>query len=307
MKLLQSTLTYRIRRELASGGMGTVYEAEQFGEEGFSKRVALKVIHPHLAGCEEFARMFVGEARLAADLVHPNIVQIYHLGRADGLFIAMELVEGLTLRDFLDLHRGQSVPLDLASFLVSRVARALEYAHRKCDPAGRPLGVVHRDVSPNNVLISSEGEVKLADFGVAKAVHYLEGPEGDRVYGRVEYMSPEQASCRQTDPRSDVYSLGVVHCELLTGVNPFLGESLSDSLSRVLSPRPVSLRPDLPGDLAAILRRCLHPDPDKRFQSAGELAHAMEYCLYSRGYGPTIKTLADYLARLCPERSHRAG
>ncbi len=293
---------YRVIRELASGGMGKVYEAQQLGADGFSKRVALKVLHPWLSESSEFAQMFVGEARLVANLIHPNIVQIYQLGRAAfGAYIAMELIEGMSLRHFLDLHAGKAVPVELATFIVSRLARALEYAHERTDDQGQPLGLVHRDVSPNNILISSEGEVKLADFGVAKAAHYLESQEGEQVYGRVEYMAPEQASCQVTDGRSDLFSLGVVYYELLTGKNPFLveGEGLSETLTRLLTTR-LSSPPGLTPMLAATLDRCLAPDPNERLESAGKLGYELEYAIYHKGYGPTIQTLARYMRNLEP-------
>lgn len=294
---------YRVLREIASGGMGTVYEAEQLGVDGFAKRVALKVLLSELGDSDDFGQMLVGEARLVANLIHPNIVQIYQLGRADfGAFIAMELIDGISLRAFMDLHGGRPVPPEIATFIVSRVARGLEYAHERTDEHGRPLGVVHRDVSPNNILISSEGEVKLADFGLAKAAHYLEAREGDQIVGRVEYMAPEQACGQITDGRSDLFSLGVVYYELLSGRNPFReeGDSLSDTLTRLLSGRIPMPLIGMSSEIRAILERCLATDRQHRYETAGKLGYDLEYSMYHKGYGPTIQTLARYLRRLTP-------
>jgi serine/threonine-protein kinase len=162
--------------------------------------------------------------------------------------------------------------------------------------------VVHRDVSPNNILLSSEGEVKLADFGLAKAAHYLEGREGDQVVGRVEYMAPEQACGQITDGRSDLFSLGVVFYELLSGRNPFReeGDSLSDTLTRLLSGRVPLPLIHLPNETRAILERCLAGDRQERYESAGKLGYDLEYSMYHKGYGPTIQTLARYLRQLTP-------
>lgn len=294
---------YHVLREIAAGGMGTVYEAEQLGADGFRKRVALKVLLANLTDSAQFSQMFMGEARLVANLIHPNIVQIYQFGRAAfGAYIVMELIEGMSLRAFLDLHQGRPVPPEIATFIVSRVARALEYAHNSKDEHGRTLNLVHRDVSPNNILINTEGEVKLADFGLAKALHYLESREGDQVMGRVEYMAPEQACGRETDGRSDVFSLGAVYYELLTGRNPFReeGDSLSDTLTRLLTGHiPVPLV-SLPPDVRPILEKCLANEAGERYESAGKLGYDLEYSMYHKGYGPTIQTLAKYVRQLVP-------
>lgn len=294
---------YQVLREIAAGGMGTVYEARQLGADGFGKRVALKILLAELSSSAQFSQMFMGEARLVANLIHPNIVQIYQFGRADfGAYIVMELIEGMSLRALLDLHNGRALPPEIATFIVSRIARALEYAHNRTDEHGRALGLVHRDVSPNNILINTEGEVKLADFGLAKAAHYLESREGDQVVGRVEYMAPEQACGRETDARSDLFSLGVVYYELLTGRNPFRqeGDSLSDTLTRLLTARIPAPLVSLPEEIQPILERCLAIDPAERYDGAGKLGYDLEYSMYHKGYGPTIQTLAKYVRQVLP-------
>ncbi|MFO7871880.1 MAG: FHA domain-containing serine/threonine-protein kinase [Kiritimatiellia bacterium] len=191
-------VAYFLKRRISEGGMGAVYEAEQLGADGFIKKVAIKVILPKYVEKESFVSSFIGEAKLVANLVHQNIVQIHHFGRHEnGYYIAMEYIDGTNLTDFMNRHRklGLDIPMEIATFIASRVCRGLEYAHSKADEEGKPLGLVHRDVSPNNIMIAREGEVKLADFGVAKAAQFMEEEEGDLV-GSVEYMSPEQAGER---------------------------------------------------------------------------------------------------------------
>ncbi len=210
------SVTYSLNRKIADGGMGSIYEASQFGAEGFMKLVAIKTILPKFKKQVGLVSSFVGEARLVATLVHQNIVQIHHLGRHEGgYYIAMEFIKGISVTEFMTMHvrLTRQIPVDLAVFITSRIARGLEYAHSKKDIDGKVLNLVHRDVSPNNIMIDTGGEVKLADFGVAKASKYMEDDSDDLV-GCVEFMSPEQASCDPVDGRSDIFSLGLVFYEL---------------------------------------------------------------------------------------------
>jgi serine/threonine protein kinase len=291
---------YRIVRLIARGGMGAVYEAQQHGPEGFFKTVAIKTIRGGFVAEPEFVRLFIGEAKLVADLVHENIVQVLSLGASDGrYYIVMEYVEGITLEELIRYHLdcGLALPVTLGAFIISRVCRGLEYAHQRVDRSGHELRIVHRDISPKNVLLNVEGVVKVTDFGIAKAREVME--QDERVLmGRLEYMAPEQAQRKETDRRSDLYSLGVVTYELLTGVVPPRGAgSLAHlhSLGAAVARPPQELRPDLPDELAAIVIRALQPQPDDRYQSAGEMGYALEYFLYRDGYGPTNVTLRDYL------------
>ncbi|MDD4869758.1 MAG: serine/threonine-protein kinase [Kiritimatiellae bacterium] len=296
------TVTYFLKRKIADGGMGSVYEAEQFGAEGFIKKVAIKTILPTYVRKESFVSSFIGEAKLVANLVHQNIVQIHHLGRhEDGYYIAMEYIDGINLTRFIRLHRKlkRVVPIEIATFIASRICRGLEYAHNKKDEYGNPLGLVHRDVSPNNVMITREGEVKLTDFGVAKAAQFMGNDDGYLV-GSVEYMSPEQANCAVIDNRSDIYSLGLLYYELLTGVRIFQceGDDIDGTVERVKQskvPDPLEYRKDIPKVVVDILMTCLKKLPDDRYQTAGELGYALEHAMYSKGYGPTIVTLAGYV------------
>jgi serine/threonine-protein kinase len=292
---------YKMVRRLAEGGMGAVYEANQFGAEGFQKTVAIKTILESFSNNPEFVRLFIGEAKLVADLVHQNIVQVYHLGKTKNIYyIALEYVEGINLEQFIDHHLNDDValPIELGAFIISRVCRGLEYAHNKRGRDGQLLGIVHRDVSPKNIMITNEGEVKLTDFGIAKARQLMEQEEGEVLMGKVEYMSPEQARYEATDHRSDLFALGIVMYELLTGHHIFETEDIYQTLENVKSapiPNPQQYRPDIPDALVAIVMKALERDLSGRYQTAGEMGVALEYYMYHKGYGPTIVTLGNYV------------
>ncbi|MFH0911505.1 MAG: serine/threonine-protein kinase [Planctomycetota bacterium] len=312
--LIHDHRTYRLARRIAQGGMGAVYEARQEGTEGFVKTMAIKTILPHYSRNREFVEMFIGEARLVANLVQENIVQIYQLGRMEngGYYIAMEYVEGINLEELRERHLKlkRPVPVELAAFIAARVCRGLEYAHAKCDEHGRHLGIVHRDVSPKNILISTEGTVRLTDFGVAKAAQYMQQQEGEVLMGKVEFMSPEQANYEVTDARSDLFSLGIVLYELLTGVNIFEVEDVYETLDRIKTlpiPHPQEHRREVPEDLAAIVMKALERDLGRRYQSAGEMGYDLEYHMYHDRYGPTVQALARYLAEIYPEMNFQTG
>src|SRR5439155_16441647 len=199
---IESDLRYQIVRKIFEGGMGIVYEAEQLGTRNFVKRVAIKVIRQNCATQKQFIDNFIGEARLVADLIHTNIVQTYHLGEAKGVYyIAMELIRGANLEQFSDqlVEKKQTLPVEIAVFIASRIVRGLAYAHAKTDKDGKPLGLVHRDVSFKNIMIAFEGDVKLTDFGIAKARGFLVDNEGEVVAGKADFMSPEQANFQITD------------------------------------------------------------------------------------------------------------
>ena len=301
---IQGEYRYDIVRKIYEGGMGIVYEADQHGARGFVKRVAIKIIRDHLARQPTFLENFIGEAKLVSDLIHTNIVQTYHLGEARGTcFIAMELIRGLNLEQFLQriTRQQQSLPPELAVFIASRIARGLAYAHAKRDGDGRPLGIVHRDVSAKNVMIAFEGDVKLTDFGIAKARGFLTHQEGDVAVGKPEYMSPEQADFQVTDHRSDLFSVGVVLAELLLGRNLFKAATPEATRTNVLqTPIPDFRQLDRRIDdrLNDILQRALARDLTRRYPSADELLHDLEYCIYHQGYGPTNETLGRFVRQL---------
>jgi eukaryotic-like serine/threonine-protein kinase len=291
-------------RLIARGGMGEVFEASLHGVEGFSKTVAVKAIMTDLADDPEFVDLFIGEAKLVADLVHQHIAQVYGLWCKDRIYyMVMELVEGVSSADFVDEHirQGKPLPIELGAYVASRVARALEYAHDKKGRDGVPLGIVHRDVSPRNILFSWDGVVKLTDFGIAKAARFMRDREGEVLMGKVEYMSPEQAAYMPTDGRSDVFSLGIVLYELLAGRQLFAVEDVEETLRRVTGmpiPDVREARPDVPEPLAKILGRALSRGFEDRYASAGEFALDLEQYMYGDRFGPTLVTLSKYLAGL---------
>ncbi len=304
---IQNDFRYEIVRQLYEGGMGIVYEAEQLGAHGFVKRVAIKVIRQNYANQKQFIDNFIGEAKLVADLIHTNIVQTYHLGETRGVFfIAMELIRGANLEQFGQrlTDRRRLLPRELAVFIVSRVARGLAYAHAKTDKDGRPLGIVHRDVSFKNIMIAFEGDVKLTDFGIAKARGFLVDNEGEVVAGKADYMSPEQANFQITDKRSDLFSAGVVLAHLLLGRNVFKGTNAEESRLRMIN-MPVpdfrTLDSKVDDRLNAILQHALARDLNKRYPTADELLYDLEHYIYHSGYGPTNETMGRFMRELFGE------
>ena len=301
---IQSEFRYEIVRKIFEGGMGIVYEAEQHGARDFVKRVAMKVVRQSYANQKNFIENFIGEAKLVADLIHTNIVQTYHLGEARGIyFIAMEFIRGVNLEQFTqqltDKHRV--LPTELGVFIASRIARGLSYAHMKADKNGRPLGIVHRDVSFKNIMIAFEGDVKLTDFGIAKARGFLQDNEGEVVAGKADYMSPEQADFQITDKRSDIFSAGVVLAHLLLGYNIFKGPSPDESRDRIMNLAIPDFRIEdkrIDDRLNQIIHRCLVRDLGQRYPSADELLYDLEHYIYHRGYGPTNETLGKYIREL---------
>jgi eukaryotic-like serine/threonine-protein kinase len=297
-------LHYEMTRKISEGGMGIVYEAVQRGAGQFRKVVAIKLIREEYSSIPEFQKNFIGEARLVADLIHTNIVQTYHLGQIGGqYFMTMEYVRGVNLEQFLDRHQElkRPLPVDLAAFIVSRVCRGLAYAHTKRDIDNRLLGIVHRDVNPKNVMLAYEGDVKLTDFGIAKALDLMYNEEGKVIPGKDEYLSPEGASYGVTDARSDIFSLGIVLTELLLGKNVFRSPNRLESRRNILSmpvPQFGSLRPEVDPKLEAIIQRALQRDRDQRYQAAYEMMTDLELYLYSDRYGPTNEKLALYLRDL---------
>ena len=303
-----------LKRRIAEGGMGSIFEGEQIGAEGFVKRVAVKTINPEYAEKSDFVASFVGEARLVADFSHPNVVSIQHLGRyAGGYYIVMEFVDGVDLYRLSSRLRQlqRDCPVDIALFIVSRICRALAYAHDRRDESGRPLGLVHRDLSPRNIMVAWEGVVKLTDFGVAK-VGLMGSGEEDELVGSPQYMSPEQASLGPIDARSDIFSTGLVLYELLAGVPAHAPVSLDDdglcarlAASAAAPLRPLTeLRDDVDAELAAVVERAVAVHPDDRFRSAAEFGGELERLLGQRGFGVTIGGLGGFLGDLWKGKHH---
>jgi serine/threonine protein kinase len=298
---------YRLLAKLAVGGMAEVFKAKRAGVEGFEKVVAVKRILPHLSDNKEFVDMFINEAKMVAGLSHPNIVQIHDLGRIEkSYYIAMEYVHGRDLRTILrrGKDKGLRLPLDLCVFIVAQVCSALEFAHRKKDEQGQAMMIVHRDVSPQNILLSFEGNVKLTDFGIAKAASKATNTDAGALRGKLLYMSPEQAWGKPMDRRADLFSLGIVFYEMVTEQKPFLSSSEMSILEMVRECRvrpPSELNPRLPEKLEKVLMKALDRDPDHRYQDAGEMFRDLERVRFERPQPPTQTELARYLELLFDE------
>jgi serine/threonine protein kinase len=302
---------YRLLERVAVGGMAEVFRAKRSGVEGFEKVVAVKRILSHLSDNKEFVDMFIDEAKMVAGLTHPNIVQIFDLGKIDrSYYIAMEYVHGRDLRTILRRarERGVPVPLELSAFVVSRMCAALEYAHRKRDEGGQPMLLVHRDISPQNILLSFEGDVKLTDFGIAKAASKATITDKGALRGKLLYMSPEQAWGKAMDRRSDIFSLGIVFYEMLTGQKPFLGASEMSILETVRECRvapPSTLNPRIPEKMERVAMKALERDPEVRYQDAGEMHRDLERVLHERP--PTTPRDVTLLLEQLFDESERGG
>ena len=303
---------YQLLDRVAIGGMAEVFKAKRTGVEGFEKIVALKRILPHLSDNKEFLDMFVDEAKMVAGLAHPSIVQIFDLGRIEkSYYIAMEYVHGHDLRTIMKRARekGLRMPLDLSLRVVSQVCAALEYAHRKKDERGRPMEIVHRDVSPQNILISFEGEVKLVDFGIAKAATKASNTERGALRGKLLYMSPEQAWGRAIDRRSDVFSLGIVLYEMVTETKPFVGAGTEMTILELVRQSVITpareVNPRVPETLDRVIMKALAREPGERYQDAGQMQRGLERFLRERP-PVTARDLARFL-ELIFDRFEREG
>src|SRR5690242_1645541 len=272
--------------------MAEIHLAKTKGIAGFEKYVALKMIHPNFAEDEQFIQMLVDEAKIAVQLNHGNIAQTFDLGRVgDTYYITMEYVDGADL--YKILRRGSEkdfeMPLDVCAFTAKEIASALDHAHRKRDSFGKPLGIVHRDVSPQNVLISFSGEVKLVDFGIAKATMKARQTAVGVIKGKYYYMSPEQAWGDPIDHRSDIFSAGIVLYEMITGQMLYLEEDLHKLLDMArkadIAP-PSTLRRGIPPQLVSIVMRALAKKKEDRYQSAGDFASDLERFLHA--YSPVF-------------------
>src|SRR5688572_5185570 len=294
---------YRLVQQIAVGGMAEIHLAKTHGIAGFEKYVALKMIHPNFSQDEQFILMLIDEAKITVQLQHVNVAQTFDLGRVgDTYYITMEFVDGADLYKLLRRasERNIPTPVDVAAYIAKEMATGLDYAHRKRDMVGRPLGIVHRDVSPQNVLISHAGEVKLVDFGIAKATMRVRQTAVGVIKGKYYYMSPEQAWGDPLDHRSDVFSTGIVLYEMLTGQMLYLEEDLHRLLDMVrkanIAP-PSTLRRDVPPQLERIVMHALAKRLDDRYQSAADFATDLERFLHV--YSPvfTASKLSAHLRR----------
>lgn len=301
---------YQVLERIDAGGMAEVFKANSTSMQGFQKLVAIKRILPELTKKPRFIRMFLDEAKVSLHLNHNNCVQIFDLGRAgDTYFIVMEFVDGTNLKHIIeDLHRHhEMMAVEHAVYIAIEICKGLAHAHNKRDLAGEPLKIVHRDISPPNVLVSIEGEVKITDFGLAKAQSQVEITDPGVVKGKFGYLSPEAADGELVDHRTDIFAVGILIWEMLVGKRLFLGKTDYDTLALVQRAKisPVSNhRSDVPVQLEQIIERALARDPQRRYQDAQSLTIALAEFLFSYGRPVTSFEIANMVLRT---RQGRAG
>jgi serine/threonine-protein kinase len=304
---------YEILQKLATGGMAELYLAKLSGMEGFEKVVVIKRILHHLASDQEFVSMFLDEARIAAKLSHPNVVQIYDLGRADDTYyIAMEYVSGRNIAHAIkkEKERGRHIPVEHAARVMSGVCEGLYYAHTRKDLDGKPLNIIHRDISPQNVLVSFAGGVKLVDFGIAKASTQLAQTRAGVLKGKYSYMSPEQVRGDRIDGRSDLFAAGIVMYEMLTAQRPFERDSSLKTLKAIVQEKPLNprdLNPSVPAEVVKILSKALEKDSNRRYVNAQEMQLALEDWLDRSPNKSNNVRLSRYLHELFDDELNAAG
>lgn len=297
---------YILLDKLAVGGMAELYRAMITGVQGFEKLIAIKKILPHLATEEELVRSFIDEAKLAALLHHQNIVQIYDFGSlGESYFIAMEYLLGKDCRIIKSKAKEKNLPLELqnAIFIVTRICSGLNYAHKLKDFQGKPLNIIHRDISPANILITYEGDVKIVDFGIAKAANQASMTQFGMIKGKVAYMSPEQAAGKTIDQRSDIFACGILLYELVTGKRMFSGDTMH-ILANVRDAeftKPEEARKDLPEKLLKILYKALEKEADQRYQTCGDMLTDLEECACRLDMHPTAHGFSRYMKTLFAE------
>jgi eukaryotic-like serine/threonine-protein kinase len=299
---------YRVLGELGVGGMGALYLARAEGPGGFERLLAIKMLLPHLCRNRSFVDMFLDEARITAMIHHPNVVQTFEVGEHEGqYFIAMDYVSGETLASMLT-HTwkvGRPFPVDLGAYVIECAAEGLHAAHELRDRDGRAQGVVHRDVSPQNILVGYDGIVRVVDFGIAKAADRLSHTGTGVRKGKAAYMSPEQIRTEAIDRRADVFSLGVLLWETTVGKRLFKAHNEVATIDRVMRkaiPSPRRVHSDYPRELERIVERALERDRDHRYQSARELADDLRSFLSVRSSMPGPTTLAGLMDAIFPER-----
>ncbi len=292
---------YLLLDRISVGGMAEVFKAKSYGVEGFEKIIAIKRILPTMGEDRDFIKMFIDEAKIAGQLAHANICQIFELGRIDGShFIAMEYIWGKDLLQIQNRVRKikQQMPIPMACFSIAKVLEGLDYAHRKRDPMGRPLEIVHRDCSPQNVLVSYEGEVKVIDFGIAKATSRNSRTMAGVLKGKFGYMSPEQVRGLPLDRRSDIFAIGTMLYECLTGERLFQGETDFSTLERVRNvdiQSPRTINPAIPEAVEKIILKALAKDVDDRYQWCSEMLADLQAFLMSQDVVFTAKLLSSWL------------
>ena len=296
---------YIILDRISAGGMAEVYRAKEMRDSGFSPVIAIKRMLPGIASEEAFAPMFVDEAKLASRLAHPNIAQTLELGRVDeSLYIAMEMVWGRDLRNILKecAKRKQQMPVSLACYVVAKAAEALDFAHNALGIDGTPLKLVHRDVSPHNLMIDNDGAVKLIDFGVAKADVKSNHTEHGTIKGKFSYMAPEQVTGAPVDGRTDIFGLGIVLYEALSGERLYDGSSAFSIFDKVVNQPPPRLADSVhvPAELDAVVGKCLQKRKEERYDNASQLADALAPFLIHERSIVGEREAAQFLSELFP-------
>jgi serine/threonine protein kinase len=299
---------YRVVEKLESGGMAEVFRAESEGLQGFRKQVAIKRVLPHLSEKKKFISMFLDEARLSAHLSHSNCVQVFDIGVGDNAyFIVMEFVDGANLKAIAESLRkqGREFPVSCAAFIAHEMCKGLAYAHELRDNNGTQLNIVHRDMSPPNVLITKYGEIKIVDFGLAKANSQLEHSEPGIIKGKFSYLSPEAAMGQEVDHRTDIFAVGIILWELLAGQRLFLGETDFQTVKKVqqaVVPAVSTINKKVPPELDRIVSKALARDPKARYPSARELGQDLSKFMFRLGQPVSSFDIAQLVQGAMRER-----
>jgi serine/threonine-protein kinase len=294
---------FELLGRLAYGGMAEIFLAREIGHENTRRMMVIKRVLPHVAEDPHFVDMFVDEARLAMQLNHPSICHVYSFGEAEGTyFIAMEWVNGKPLSQIIRRAKENGgLPIPIALKIIAQVAEALDYAHRAADASGEPLGVVHRDVSPQNIMVSYDGVVKLLDFGIAKATSHSTRTEAGIIKGKFAYMSPQQCVGEPIDARADVFALGICLFEALTGKNPFRRKTEFETMTRIVgdaTPKARERREEIPEPIEGVVGKALMKQPERRFQTAGEMQMALEEVIPTLGAFVSAGRIGEYVTNL---------
>lgn len=297
---------YFLTEKIAVGGMAEIYKAKTFGVDGFEKQLAIKKILSHYSSDEEFVSMLTDEAKLVVSLSHTNIVQIYDLGTVgDVYYISMEYINGVNLREVLNkvIEKKGQIPLPLCLYIISEVCKGLDYAHSRRDDQGNHLEIVHRDISPQNILISYEGETKIVDFGIAKAAMNVSHTTAGVLKGKITYMSPEQSEGRPIDNRTDIFSTGLLLYELITGERFFTGESQFEILQKIRTTHigERDLKGKVPDEIIPTLLKALAYHAEDRFETAGDFQISLTKLLYSKYLDFSPKQIATFMSDLFEE------
>ena len=307
IKNMQRIGPYLLQKKVARGGMAELFLADYVRQDGFRKKVAVKRILPHLAGNKDFIKMFTREARLAALLQHPNIVQIFDYGKiGNAYFIAMEYIDGKNLGEILTAM-NQGLTVEQAVFIILQICKGLDYSHTKQDEKGKAFNIVHRDISPQNMLISYQGEVKISDFGISKAQSEPSLTQAGVVKGKLAYLAPEQTLGESIDQRVDIYALGLVFYETLSGKRVYNFSSDVEAIRMIpkkdIDPLTKSM-PDLPEELNRIVMKCLEKDKDRRYQNASALYNDLLACKKELKITFDTADLADFMRKSFKENGN---